>query len=348
MALAIPLFSGDKSTFPAWRTALLDVASASSVICPSGHGLMGFCVQPAEWATLTPPPGFPDPEGDAFTPAPHPGPPPGTATAFPLWKHNADRHTQQQAEVKAFKDKVYMALDPVSRAAVSDPLHGIRNRRLTDILASLDLQHGILSPADLARSLDSLKIPFVPGSVSLRDFVNAHRRVHQEALRNGQQIAEFSRVRELIAALGPCGVFSTRIALWRIHLPSAAQQTFELLAAAVVEFDDNRDSTATSATGGYSPSVQPIALAATATPLPSALLEFIEAAVAAAVSGRKRTPSQTSGPSPPPGGSLYCWTHGPGGHKGTECRNPAPGHVSTATATSMHGGRSKTRVHKKA
>jgi hypothetical protein len=50
-------------------------------------------------------------------------------------------------------------------------------RSQQQILCLLDHQHGTIAPADVARSLDSLKQPFVPGSVTLRDFVGAHHRV---------------------------------------------------------------------------------------------------------------------------------------------------------------------------
>jgi hypothetical protein len=128
MALSILLFSGDKTSFPAWRAAVLNVASASSTICSSGHGLIGFCLPPAEWATLLPPPEFPDPVD--FAPVSHPGIPPSTAAAFPLWKHNHDRHSQQQSEVKAFKDKLLAALDPVTKSTISEPISSVRNRPL--------------------------------------------------------------------------------------------------------------------------------------------------------------------------------------------------------------------------
>jgi hypothetical protein len=34
----------------------------------------------------------------------------------------------------------------------------------------------------------------------------------------------------------------------------------------------------------------------------------------------------------------YCWTHGYCAHPSDQCKHPAPGHQTTATATNMQGG----------
>ena len=42
-----------------------------------------------------------------------------------------------------------------------------------------------------------------------------------------------------------------------------------------------------------------------------------------------------------PNQNKYCWTHGLCSHDGTECRNPADGHVAEATVNNRMGGSSK-------
>ncbi|MFN9944620.1 MAG: hypothetical protein ACK56I_34645, partial [bacterium] len=38
---------------------------------------------------------------------------------------------------------------------------------------------------------------------------------------------------------------------------------------------------------------------------------------------------------------LYCWSHGACAHGSSECNNPLPGHVTTATFHDMQGGSTK-------
>ena len=43
----------------------------------------------------------------------------------------------------------------------------------------------------------------------------------------------------------------------------------------------------------------------------------------------------------PPRRDLYCWSHGLGGHNGTQCKNPRTGHDPRATSTKRLGGSNK-------
>jgi hypothetical protein len=122
-------------------------------------------------------------------------------------------------------------------------------------------------------------------------------------------------------------------------VPTAAGQTFDLLSNAIVEYADNRDIITT--TGSQLYSNQVITAPITSSHLSEdQLLNIVKLVAAAVHTGHakinKPTRAQVIHKS-------YCWTHGYGGHSGTQCLRPGAGHIESATKESTQGGSTKGR-----
>ncbi len=335
----LPVFSGDKLDYSNFRREVLNRASTASTTCTEGQGLLGFLLPADEWiATLTRA-GLPAPA--AFIPLAHPGDRPGAAAHFPAWKLDLDQYLEQRQDINKFKMLLRAALDDVSLVAMDTDDDGASSLSLAQMLAILDGMHRLLSPSDLCRNSDKLLVPFQPGS-AIRAFITAQRRAHLVAAANSFPIPETTKIRSLITALAPCGTFNPRIEAWTMAVPTAAAQTFDLLAAAIIEYADNHDPAVTTGTQSYASRVSHIAaqtaVHAAAPAFSSDQLAAIVKLVAAAVQSVPSKATRAHGPS-----KHYCWTHGYGAHTGMQCLHPASGHVAAASGKNPQGGSAKGR-----
>jgi hypothetical protein len=332
----IPTFSGNKCDYPSYRNSLLDCASNASALCIHGHGLLGFLLTAAEWLLLV----FVG-NAAAFVPLEHPGQRPAAAAGFAAWKFDNDAHQLQQSQIKTFKEHFVASVDATSRQAMQHPVTGTRGHSLADLLTIMDNLHGVLSPSDLTRSSDRLKTPYSLGS-PFTDFVRSHEVIHLEAATNGQAMPELHKVRALITAVSHCPSFAARCELWKSMVPTAAAQTFALLATALRSHADTRDSDATAGSHAYANQSLEVLVAA------AVAKSFSEHAASATISSRPPRPAPST---PQPRKQLfYCWTHGPCGHQGSECEHPEPGHIPTASFSNQQGGtveRRQTQYHRR-
>ena len=334
-ASPLPVFSGDKLDYSHFRREVLNRASTSSTTCTEGQGLLGFLLPPEEWLAALHRAAHPAPA--AFIPLEHPGVRPGAAAQFPAWKLDLDLYLEQRQDINKFKMLVRAALDEVSLVALDTDEDGASSLSLAQMLAILDGMHRLLSPSDLCRNTDKLLLPFQP-STSIRAFITAQRRVHMVAAANGFPIPEHTKIRSLMTALAPCGVFTPRIEAWTMAVPTAAAQSFDLLAAAIIEYADNHDPAVTTGTQSYANRVIHSAAPTIVPAFSSDQLAAIAKLVAAAVQSAPPKVTRSQGPQ-----KHYCWTHGYGSHTGMQCLHPASGHVASASGKNPQGGSAKGR-----
>jgi hypothetical protein len=236
--VAIVSFSGDKLDYSQYRRDLLNRASTSSTTCSEEFGLLGFLLPRKEWIAMLTRAEHPDP--GEFVPLAHPGDRPQAGAQFPAWKADFDSYVEQRRDINKFKMIFRASLDEVSLAAMDVDDDGVNALSLTRMLEIMDRMHRILSPADLSRNTDKLLVTFQPPT-TIRAFITAQRRVHIVAAANSFPFPETEKIRALVGALKPIGMFDARIEAWKMAVPSAAAQTFDLLAEAIMEYADNQD-----------------------------------------------------------------------------------------------------------
>jgi hypothetical protein len=103
----------------------------------------------------------------------------------------------------------------------------------------------ILSPADLSRNADKLLVTFQPPT-TIRTFITAQRRVHIVAAAHSFPFPETEKILAFVGALISIGMFNARIDAWKMAVPSAPSQTFDLLAEVIMKYADNQDIRVTS------------------------------------------------------------------------------------------------------
>jgi hypothetical protein len=146
-------------------------------------------------------------------------------------------------------------------------------------------------------------------------------------------IPETTKVRSLVIALSSDTSFTNRISAWKMAIPTAAAQTFDLLAEAIIEHADNHEVSVTSGSLSYASQV----VVESPQVFSQDQLITISQLVALAV---QAIPTKTN---PQPPNSQYCWTHGFTGHSSSQCKRPAEGHIEKATGKNQQGGSTKGR-----
>jgi len=332
-------FSGRKGDFPAYKNKYLTLAQQSSSLCTFNHGLLGFLLTPAEYLTLIFPAGHvPAP----FVPIPHPGIEPVLAVdanalavsrhnaEWSSWKFHYEQHQLQQNQLQTFKVNFLNSLDKTSLTRITDQIHGTRRVTVAAIHTFLINRYGTMVSVDLISLAQTLGAPYQTTS-TIEDLLQLHRDSHELAAAQLQPFPEYQKVHLLRASVKPCGIFEPCILGWLLTHSTVATQTFDSLATAITDFNDNFDRTATAASMGYS--------AAVTLPLstPSRLEELIAAAVSAAFLAH--TPSVTTSAPSAMVKLKYCWTHGSNkSHSSLDCQHRKNGHKERATAANKMGG----------
>jgi hypothetical protein len=332
--VTMPRFSGDKLDYSQYRRDLLNRASTSSTTCSEGFGLLGFLLPTEEWIAVLTRADHPDPV--KFVPLVHPGDRPQAGAQFPAWKADFDNYVEQRRDINKFKMTFRASLDEVSHAAMDVDDDGVSSLSLSRMLDILDRMYRILSPSDLSRNADKLLVIFQPPT-TIRAFITAQRRAHIVAAANSFPFPETEKIRAFVGALTPCGVFNGRIEAWKMAVPSAAAQTFDLLAEAILEYADNQDIQVTSGAFNYASQVIVPSVASPSPMFSADQLASIAQLVAAAVHAMPTKNTRSQGAA-----KHYCWTHG---FSSNLCKKPAEGHIESATAKNQQGGSNKRYVN---
>jgi len=343
----IPLtrFSGDKLDYSDWRRDTANRSTMASTVALLG--LLGFLLSEGEWIATLVRAGHANP--GPFIPRVHPGERPNAAAPFPAWKADEDAYLKQQQDINTFKQLIRASLDQGSLDLLDSDTDQATSLSLREMLERLDAFYRVLSPADLHRNRARLLVPYTPDK-NIRSFISTHRRVHLVARENNFEIQEDEKVKALIDALKPCGLFNSRIEIWTMLFPLAINQRFDNLSNTIIEYSDNHDAQVTSGSSLYSNQVMTPVAAAPSVGLSQDMLMTISQCVAAAVQAAI-APSH-SAVTPPvvtqakSKNNQYCWSHGFCNHISRKCNFPHEGHQVAATANNRLGGSSKNARNK--
>jgi hypothetical protein len=330
---SLPTFSGDNLDYSKFRREILARATTSSTCCSEGYGLLGFLVPQAEWIRTLTAANRPSSRLGVFVPLVHPGDKPTAGIQFPSWKADLDLYLEQNKDVNKFKIMFRGSLDEESLAAIDSEDHD-NAISLGHMMAILDGLYRTLAPSDLFRNKNKLLIPF-QGATSIRVFISAQRRVHTIAQDNHFAFPETDKVSALTLSLSSFSLFQSCIDNWTMSVPTAAGQTFELLAAAIIQYSDNHD-VSSPAANSYASQVAQVPSFGHVFTIEQQAAIARQIAASAQVVTTKTAQQQGSA-------KLYCWTHGFGGHSSVQCQRPAEGHEAAATGKNPLGGSSKGR-----
>ena len=125
-----------------------------------------------------------------------------------------------------------------------DPIHVLRHLNLRQIFEFMDNTYFVMSPKDLSANLATLSIPFNP-SDSILEYISLHRKQAAIQAANGSPISEAQRVSLFSEGIQPVGWYNNRVEIYRIAEPRVADQNFEALATAIIEFERNRSTSTT-------------------------------------------------------------------------------------------------------
>lgn len=350
---AIPTFSGMKLDYPAFRRAILNYASSLENEIDS-NGLIGDILGVTEFSMI-----LLEQQRDAARrfgsgyaptggynlltdPGPRPALPQDTKkdaiaihTAIVSdWTYRYERFAKQAKARNLLKTELINALDVNTARRLSDPEHGFRQLTAADILADLAKTFGVATAMDLDTNRDSLSVPFEI-SGDFEAFVQRHLDAHLFAARSKQPISEADKVAAFRRALVQSKIFERKMFTYFDAHPGVHEQTFRGLAdAMLLEWRDRPRPAAPlaknpAATASAATTDEPdlIALRAEMKTLKATISKLTSAG------GKQKTERRDD---------LYCWTHGTKtNHSSDQCRFPATGHVTTATAGNMMGGKSE-------
>lgn len=331
-------FPGDDKShriaWSAWRRHILGIAFRAGT---QRYGLVGFVVSPAEWLTLQ---GIVGP----FVPVPDPGAPPAPAPAanFSAWKVEKDLFDKENGQLQAFTLAVIQALDPEALALVSDPIWGTMSRTLSQMMALLQTEYGVLSSTDLDSIEDSLALPFMPATQSVREYTNNHVKAYETLTAAGTVLPEQQKVKALRKGFRGVLPFSKTVETYLDLHPLVAQQTFAGLSAALHAKADNTTTTETTGGAGYAgaaiaPPPTQMAAAAAGAPTSATYITMTDAKKLIDVAVQSALASRAA----PRGGRrpmLWCWSHGDNySHPSLGCNKRSVGHQTTATKANPMG-----------
>ena len=362
----IPDFSGNQSDYHVFRQQFLQAAKHGDTHDEQGLGLLGFVLPAAEYLLEIRDAGI---VAAAFEPIAHPGPAPilpngANAAAIQLYGIQVSIHKDVKANRKAQQQNLSNLILQVVKATPAQCLveiahheTGMRDVSIAQYYVHMQGLFNVMSPTDLDENLKSLSDPY-DESQDLATFIAKHRSVHATQLANLQQVTQAAKVKFFKEAMAPCGLFDNRIENWVIAHPTVVLQTFDLLQAAVLEYDKNRKKTMTTKLAGYSASVVPTSLSTLQNQMSAiaASIALIQSnAPGSTTSHPQRQPRQSGrGPAQGRGGRIgggrqtrpwhYCWSHGLCHHLGRAsatdvgCQNKAVGHQDNATLQNQMGG----------
>jgi hypothetical protein len=352
--IRLPPFPSSKFAVPAWLAEVTSIAITAEA--KPGTLTFGAFVAEADWSTSATA-GF-HLGGQPIAPfvsLQEPERPAGNAGAVAAegYAQEMRDYRQQQKDRRDFRLALMGSLQGSPQEEIRQHLAmELANATIPQLVNAIRARFMHLNVSQFRELEIQLENPFVPEQL-LSDFLATHLRVHRQLAAFNRPLAEHRKVYLLTQALGPCHLYDYAISMFehehRIN-PDAA--TFDALSRLLRDF---RPPQGTAGTHGYS------AHSAMATTT-DALLSTTAATKVAGGSGIPTTPegilamfnqmlaslhshpsvnSATTGNRSEPkkqNPTQYCWTHGLGFHIGSQCRNPASGHVEHATNGNRLGG----------
>jgi hypothetical protein len=323
-----------------------NAASVHSNLGGGEHGHLVLTIPTAEYLILTEDTPFNIPENPPAQPI-HPA----GATISVITEANRQHLEAKQifktyhAVDQALRKQVLAAVPDVYTRALKHATTGYGNITSLQLLTHLWTNYGTITQLELDENQLRMQRPWNPPTPVEALFNQltegiAFAAAGDEALSNTQVI------RIGYNLISKTGLFELPCHEWRQK--SAATKTMNAFQTHFRDADQDRLSTATTATAGYHNSANLIENSPTpAAPTTMTNDELINAAVqkqvAIALAAMQVTPAPAAAPRNT-GQRSYCWTHGGTRnlrHTSQTCRYPATGHQTTATVTDKMGGSTK-------
>jgi hypothetical protein len=226
--------------------------------------------------------------------------------------------------------------------ALRDPVYGFGPTTTLQMLTHLTATYGTCTISDRNTNMQTMLAPWSPPT-PIEHLFQQLADGARAAADNGEPIPVTQQALNGYNIINRTGLFAQGCREWRL-LPPADQTYVRFVAHFTHQNQERLDSIPTTTTAGY----HGYAMAVTnqpAQPDVTALMKemLLLRATVARLSIPPPTPNRTAGTdTTSPRG--YCWTHGSSRnllHTSATCKAPAPGHVTTATATNPCGGSTK-------
>jgi len=330
---AISAFLGDSSESnriyrTLWRPSL--IAELSQHAHPvHDHGLLGFALSATEYAVH---------DATPFVSKVKPDQPAVNASAnvWGAYRDEASVYNEQQVAIALAVRGILGSLGPTPIELLKDPDTNLIKNDLAKILETLDRSYLLISRQEMALAMASLEEPYNP----LRDFKvfkTNHMKVHRDCLIGKQPMSEMSKITYLLACIAGDHSLLACSEQYFSRFPDIGDQTFEGLSDSLAKLLSNRQESLTTASSYACSSYSPLSQKPSSSTTSSSIQQLAESLaivtqqLAQLRSEKKHTKKESRS-------QGYCWTHGPG-HPGSKCRNPAPGHIDSATIMDKKGGR---------
>ncbi len=223
-------FTGSKMDYPAFRSAVTDLASR---IISRDYGALGAVLSEVEYLAA---------QGGgstamAFVPLASPGEAPTVANQFPLWLHATAEYQKERQALLNLTMAFVKSLDAGSLALVNDGNNGTRTRTLAWMFARLQEEYGTVTPLELSEATRSLHLPFVTGT--FRDHLLKHREVHRIALSTGASLSEAFKVDGLRISVDKIPGLVVAVHIFFASSVKDADMTFDRFATALQRAHDS-------------------------------------------------------------------------------------------------------------
>lgn len=321
-------------------------ANARSVVTTQwggAHGHLGLVLDDATYQARA---------GHPFVPLVHPGPAAvhaAGATGPQITENNRAydmqlRHYDVEQAVRGrLRQQLINAVESLYLRHLHDPLVGLSETSVVDILHHLTTRYGHITDTEVAANRASLLTAWTP-TQPIENLWNRHNEIREFAEAADLPIRDREIIADTLVLLRATRLFTLGIDAW--ERKDAVDQTYEAFINHFQRENERRLTNLTVAGAGYHQ--------ANAATHPSQATSTVEALAAAAARITVTPPSATH-PAPPrlavnnpfavygPTGRVrfYCWTHGLGpnsNHTSCTCKSRATGHVEDATLFNMQGG----------
>ena len=309
---AFPGTEGPTIAWNGWNTAAMDQAAVPFPGQP--NGLLGFVLTPAQYQARF---------GELFVAPELLEPYAGNAAGYPAFQRDLYFLLLQASNI--FKAALLLSLDEAATHVVADAAGSTAGATIRHIFVSLTAAYGVPTPSELNRQRLLLATPFT-GGLSLPTHLLRHTKTHAFLQRAGAAMSEVDKVYYLTISFSAVHAYSSAIEAFERHFPTAAEQTFALLANAVTLAPPAAHMD-TAASSGYV-----LSLGHSSSATVDTRLATIEAHLAALGAKKDKEPKT----------KYYCWTHGlsiSAAHTSATCRNKRAGHQDQATLANKLGGK---------
>ena len=313
------LHQNARQNFIGWRSTVIEAYGQSCKVY-SRHGLLGFLLSDAAWATLPGNTTVAEPVDDlpaVVTISPRPilpefMPLAATATAVQqaAWDRNVKivRHTRENYDI--LKQKLISSILPEDIAALRDPTMAFLHISPQAILAHVTMTHGTLDNNDYAQ-LTAILNTAMATTDTISGIVARHRHIHEQFATSSQTLSEYQKCTYFKSAVIHNQHILAAYDTYLVSTPLVGNQTFNAMTAHIITQAPNF--TATASELGYAASTQQSDFFHS--PAFAALLTRTVQQAMEAPTGKSRT--TVSGTKT---GTHYCYVHGyNNSHSGEAC-----------------------------